>query len=510
MTNHRQIIIRGGRVLDSEARAAERVDVLVDGNVIVEIGRPGMEAPEDARVIDAGRRLLHPGFINAHTHGHHGLDKATGEGWTLERSLAVLPWINADRSHEILKLTATLAAAEMVLKGCTACYDLNLGLPSPSAEGTQAIAEGYGDVGIRAVIAPMLADRTVFEATPGLMSALPKSLRQQVTGFDKASAEQRIAGLRHALDHWPYDRDRLRLAVAPTIPLHCSEGLLTACGRLAREFDTGLHSHVSESKIQALACLDRHGESITAHLGALGLLGPNFTAAHGVWLDRDDMMRLADHGCSVAHCPSSNMLFSNGLANIRALLDAKVTVGVGTDGMRSNDNENLYEEVRLASLVSKVQTPAPEKWLTTEEAYLAATEGGAQVLGIDGIGRIAPGFKADIVFLDLETINWIPLNDPVNQIVHVEDGTSVDAVMADGRLIVENGELTSVDVGLLAREISAARDRMSCLHASDGSVIERVLATVDTHCSELARRPYRVHRYGAGPDHAPEEKNPGG
>ena len=501
MTDLRTTVIRGGHVLDAGTRRADPADILIEGETIREIGPPGMGAPDDARVIDARQRLLHPGFVNAHTHGHHGLDKATSEGWTLERGVAILPWINADRGHEVLNLTAKLAAAEMALKGCTACYDLNLGLPSPSAEGTQAIAEGYGEVGTRAVIAPMLADRMIFDAVPGLIDALPEDLRRQVAATTLATAAQGIAGLRHALDHWPFDRDKLRLAVAPTIPLHCSDELLTDCARLARDFDTGLHSHVAESKIQALSGIDRYGQTITAHLDSLGLLGPNFTAAHGVWLDRDDMARFADHGASLAHCPSSNMLFSNGLADVRALLDAKVNVGIGTDGMRSNDNENMYEEVRLASLVSKVHTPESARWLTTEEAYHAATAGGARILDMDGIGAIAPDFKADIVFLDLNTINWIPRNDPVNQVIHVEDGTSVDAVMADGRMIVENGRLTSIDVARLAQDVDAARAQLRRLHAPDGRLIERVLAAVDAHCTELVRRPYHVARYGAGPDH---------
>ena len=500
MIDQRTTVIRGGRVLDATSRRADPADILISGDRILEIGKPGIGAPEDSRVIDADKRLLHPGFVNAHTHGHHGLDKATGEGWTLERGVAVLPWVNADRGHEILKLTAKLAAAEMALKGCTACYDLNLGLPSPSADGTQAIAEGYADVGIRAVIAPMLANRTVFDAVPGLLAALPDDLQRQVSAMTLATVDESVGGLRHALDTWPFDRDQLRLAVAPTIPLHCSDDLLTACGQLAREFDTGLHSHVAESKIQALSGIERYGMTITAHLEQLGLLGPNFTAAHGVWLDGDDMKRLADHGSSVAHCPSSNMLFSNGLANFRGLLDANMNVGIGTDGMRSNDNENIYQEVRLASLVSKVQSPDPADWLTTAEAYHAATAGGAQVLDIDGIGSLEAGAKADIVFLDLEAINWIPLNDPVHQIVHVEDGTSVAAVMAGGRMIVENGALTRIDVSRLAEDVEAARTRMQGLHAMDGESINRVLNAVDAHCATLVRRPYPVNRYAASPD----------
>jgi len=282
------------------------------------------------------------------------------------------------------------------------------------------------------------------------------------------------------------------------MPLHCSSKLLKACGQLAKDFDTGLHSHVAESKIEALLGLDRYGKSVIAHLESLDLLGPNFVAAQGTWLDRDDIKRLADHGASVAHCPSSNMLLSNGLADVRALLDAQVNVGIGTDGMRSNDNENMYQEVRMASLVSKVQTPEPDQWITTGEAYHAATAGGSNLLGLDDIGTIEAGAKADIVFLDLHNINWIPRNEPIHQLVHVEEGTSVDAVMIGGKMIVENGSLTSIDMEKLARDIATARTAVAVSQAPDTNVIDRVLESIDHHCSQLARQPFHIDRYAAG------------
>lgn len=498
MVDLRKTLIQGGRILEPERHRSDAADILIFEDRIMEVSKPGMIVPDGADVIDAHNHLLHPGLINAHTHGHHSLDKATKEGWTLEQGIAILPWINAGRSHEILKLTATLAAAEMALKGCTACYDLNLGLPSPSADGTQAIAEGYAEVGIRAVIAPMLANRTLLDVIPGLLEALPSELHSQVANIEMATYEQTTEGLRHALSHWPFDPDQFRLAVAPTMPLHCSSELLKACGQLAKDFDTGLHSHVAESKIQALLGLDRYGKSVTAHLETLDLLGPNFVAAQGIWLDRDDMKRLADHGASVAHCPSSNMLLSNGLADVRALLDAQVNVGIGTDGMRSNDNENMYQEVRMASLVSKVQTPEPDQWITTGEAYHAATAGGSKLLGLDDIGTIKAGAKADIVFLDLHNINWIPRNEPIHQLVHVEEGTSVDAVMIGGKMIVENGNLTSIDMEKLARDIATARTAVAVSQAPDTGVIDRVLESIDHHCSQLARQPFHIDRYAAG------------
>ena len=155
--------------------------------------------------------------------------------------------------------------------------------------------------------------------------------------------------------------------MAPTIPHHCSDDFLIACRNLAREYDVGMHSHVAESKVQVVAGYKRYGKTLAAHLDELGLVNERFTVAHGVWLDDDDMKRLGDHGASVAHNPGSNMRLGNGLADMRAMLRADVNVGIGTDGANCSDNQNMYEAMRLASFVSKVQGPDVERWLTTAE-----------------------------------------------------------------------------------------------------------------------------------------------
>ena len=174
--------------------------------------------------------------------------------------------------------------------------------------------------------------------------------------------------------------------------------------------------------------------------------------AHGVWLDDDDMKLLGDKGASVSHNPGSNMRLGNGIADMRGLLDAKVNVGIGTDGASCSDNQNMYENMRLASMVSKVQGPDWQRWITTEEVLEAATFGSARALGMgDKIGKLEKGYKADIVFLDLEHVNWIPCNDPTNQIVHTEDGTGVHSVMIGGRMVVENRKLLTVDLADVAR-----------------------------------------------------------
>jgi guanine deaminase len=490
-------ILRGGLVLDIRAGAAEPADILIADDTIRELGPPGCPAPEGAREISAAHRLIHPGLINAHTHSHGNLAKGMGDRWTLELLLTAAPWLGGNRGAEDIHLSAQLGAVEMVLKGCTACYDLFFEWPVPSREGLALVASAYADVGMRAVIAPMVADRTFYEAIPGLAEALPPALQEKVAALHLAPGEATLAAIRDGLNAWSFDRERVRPAVAPTIPQHCSDAFILGCAALARDFNIGLHSHVAESKIQAVTGIRLYGQTQTAHLDKLGVLGPDFAVAHGVWLDNDDMARLGDHGSSVAHNPGSNMRLGSGLADARAMLERRVNLGIGTDGASCSDNQNMYEAMRLASFVSKVQGPDVERWLSTREAALAATEGSARVLGFDRIGRIAPGYKADLVLIDLDHPNWLPLNDPVNQLVHCEDGTAVHSVMIGGRMVVENHRILTVDLERLRDRATDARDRLAAANADNRLLYEALAPVVGSYCPGLAREPYHVHRYGA-------------
>jgi guanine deaminase len=441
--------------------------------------------------------LLHPGLVNAHTHGHGSLAKGMGDRWTLELLLAAGPWISGNRVFEDSYLSTLIGAVEMVMKGCTACYDLTLEIPMPTPEGLDAAGRAYADVGMRAVVAPMVADRTFYQAIPGLMDALTPGLRKDVEKLRLAPYRTTLASMKKALRGWSLDSELARLAVAPTIPLHCSDAFMRACAKLAREYGVGLHSHVAESKVQAVTGLKRYGKSLTAHLDDIGLLGPDFTVAHGVWLDDDDCRRLGDHGASVAHNPGSNMRLGSGLADARGMLARRVNLGIGTDGASCSDNLNMYEAMRIASLVSKVQGPDQRQWLTTEEVVAAATEGSARAMGWRDIGRIAPGYKADIVFLDLGTINWVPFNDPTNQLVHTEDGSSVKHVMIGGRLVVRDRVPVNVDMANLARQAEAARARLAKVNRPGKKLFDRLERIVGTFCPGLALTPHHIHRYGA-------------
>jgi 5-methylthioadenosine/S-adenosylhomocysteine deaminase len=502
MTKAEMTVIRGGRVLDIRGHAAPKADVLVHGDSIAEIGRPGMAAPPDAKAIDAKSRLLHPGLINGHTHSHGNLAKGMVDGVTLELLLTSGPWLNGQRSLEDKYLSSLIGAAEMVLKGCTAAYDLAAELPMPSVEGLEAIGQAYADVGMRAVLAPMVADISFYDAIPGLMQRLPAGLQRDVERLRPTPYKGSIAQMKKALHGWKLDGRGVSLAVAPTIPHHCSRQFLLACLKLSKDFDTGLHSHVAESKVQVIAGYQLYGSTLAAYMDSLGLVGPDFTVGHGVWLDDDDMKLLGDKGASVSHNPGSNMRLGNGLADMRGLLDAKVNVGIGTDGASCSDNQNMYENMRLASMVSKVQGPDWQRWITTEEVLEAATFGSARALGMgDKIGKLEKGYKADIVFLDLEHVNWIPCNDPTNQIVHTEDGTGVHSVMIGGRMVVENRKLLTVDLADLAAKAEKSRERLEKANKPAKELYGKLEKIVGTFCPGLAKQPLHIDRFGGAHFH---------
>ena len=491
-------VIAGGRLIEPGEARPRAADILIKGDTIHEIGVPGMPVPEGTRPIDANGMLLHPGLINAHTHSHGNLARGIGDRWTLELLLTAGPWISGNRSSEDKHLSTLIGASEMLLKGCTACYDLTFEFPMPSVEGMQAAAAAYSQAGMRAVLAPMVANLSFFEAIPGLITALPPKLAQEVERLRLAPSDAILRAMADTIKHWSSDREHIRLAIAPTIPHHCTDEFLIGCRNLAHEHGLPLHSHVAESKVQAIAGMRTYGTTLAAHLDKLGLVGPDFTVAHGVWLDDEDMKMLGAKGASVAHNPGSNMRLGNGLANMRRMLSSGVNVGIGTDGSNCSDNQNMFESMRLASMVSKVQGPDWQNWITTGEVLHAATVGSAKALGFGNmLGRIAPGYKADVVFIERGHINMIPLINITNSLVHAEDGGAVHSVMVGGNMVVAARKLLYVDMAKLALDAENAVERLERLNHANHALYDALEPVVGSYCPGLAAEPFHVHRYGA-------------
>jgi 5-methylthioadenosine/S-adenosylhomocysteine deaminase len=497
-------LIRGGRVLRADFVTCDPADVLIEHGFIRAIEPVGRITRDDVETIEAADRLLVPGLVNGHTHAHGGLGKgAVGDRVPLEVFLSASGVINGSRTVEDKRLSATLTAVELVRKGCTAAYDLFVEYPVPSREGLDAVADAYGTVGMRAVIAPMMADHTLYEALPGLTESLPPHLQEQARRIKAAPYEASVAAARDVLANWRHDRDKLRPALGPTIPLHCSDAFLVECARLAEEYDVLLQTHLAESKTQAVLGYKKYGRSLVAHLQALNVLGPRLSAAHGIWLDSDDISRLAAAGVGVVHNPMSNLRLGSGVAPSRALLDAGVRLGIGTDASNTSDGQNMFEALRLAAFLSRVGDADYGRWLSAQEVFRAATEGSAKILNFDRIGRLEPGYRADIVFLDIGHINYVPLRNPLQQMVLAENGAAIDSVMIDGRFIVRDRRLLTVDEARLRQEAEEAVARLDMANADAALAANQFRDLVGHFCMAHARAPFHVHR--RLPDNVPPE-----
>jgi guanine deaminase len=292
---------------------------------------------------------------------------------------------------------------------------------------------------------------------------------------------------------------RIRVAVAPTIPNQATDEFLDGCARLAREHGVGIHTHLAESKVQVIESQRRHGQTIVGRLAAHGLLGPGFVGAHGVWLTDDDIRMLADAGAAVAHNPGSNLRLGCGIAPVREMLDRGLAVGLGTDGSVCADNQNLFEALRIASVVSTIRFPhETDRWLDARTAWALATAGSARILGLAGdLGAIASGRKADLVLLRSDSVFLRPLADPLNTLVYAETGASVETVLVDGRVVVEHGRVTTVDTHRIYARAQEAADRQRGKSAEAWALAAELAPHVAAACRAAVATPLPINRYAA-------------
>jgi guanine deaminase len=481
------MLVTGARVLAPDALSAPLAEVLIEDGAIAALLPPGTVV-EDAARHDARDRLIIPGLVNGHTHSHGGLAKGSGDKWDLPLLLTHGGWISGGRVLDDKRLSTTLNAVENLKKGCTAVYDLPAELPAPTVEGLDAMAEAYAAVGLRAVLAPMVADLTFFQATPGLIEALPEPFRARAEAMRTAPMQATLDAIAAAARGWSHEGRGITLGCAPTIPLHGTDEFLKACRALAFDYDLPMQSHVGESRFQAGGGEIRYGgATLLEHMDKLGLVGPWFSVAHGVWLTDSDLALLAERGGGISHNPGANMRLASGIAPVRRAIKAGVTVGIGTDGSSSSDNQNMFEAMRLAAFASRLWEDAEEEeWLGTAETVRLATQGSSKLLGLAG-GTIEVGKPADLALLDLGHVNWAPLNDAANQLVWTEDGSAVTDVMVGGAWKLRERRVLGVDEAKLAREANAAAERLRGVNAEAKAWAHEVAPHVACHCRALAR-----------------------
>ena len=493
------LLIRGGQVLGGTPAALTRADVLVEGDRIVAVG-PTLTAPEGARVLDASGHVVLPGMGNAHTHAASHLARGRAGSWTLEDLLTHSAANYGFRTPEDEYISAAVGAIEMLKTGCTGAYDLYMAVPAITEEAFEAVVRAYTDVGLRVVLAPAVADVIFYQTVPGLADLLPADLRRTVEEMQPAPTKGLLGLTERAIRRWHGGADgRVRIGVAPTIPNQATDEFLDGCAALAREYGVGVHTHLAESKVQTVESHRRWGKSIVARLADHGILGPGFVGAHSIWLTDDDLRLLADAGAAVAHNPGSNLRLGCGIAPVREMLDRGLAVGLGTDGSVCADNQNLFEALRIASVISTIRFPhETARWLDADTVWDLATRGTARVMGqADDLGAVAPRRKADLVLLRADSIFLRPLADPVKALVYAETGAAVDTVVVDGRVVMERGRVTTVDEDRIYARAQEAADRQRGQSAQAWALAERLAPYVASACRSAVSAPLSINRFAA-------------
>jgi guanine deaminase len=468
--------------------ALPNTDVLIDGSRVVDIRETRDEPLEVDRVIDARDKLIIPGLINAHYHSHNGYFRGRFDNSPLD--VCVLYLWNIGAPPDALQLTprqvyarTLLGCAEMLRTGTTTVIDdVNL-LPWLDEEHVEAVMQAYRDAGMRAVVALHVFDVPYLQSMPFVENYLPKRLKEKLRGIAAPDTEVLVKALRRCCDRWGRNRGRVRLGLGPSGPQRCSDELLIECAHLAERHDLPVYIHVVESRTQPVIGKLNYKKTLVEHLRDLNVLSPRVSFGHAVWVTPSDIEIIAKEGVTVCHNPVSNLKLGSGIAPIQRILGRGIPVALGTDGVMSNDSLNMFESMKFAALLQKIRDPNPEKWLGAHDAWRMATAGGRRSCRHEDIGEITIGARADLVVLNLKTASFAPRHDLVLQAVYAENGSSVEMVMIDGKLVVEDGRHKTLDEEALVDEV--CRDA-AAFH-------ERVSSTGSTWIDEVS--PYFIRAF---------------
>jgi 5-methylthioadenosine/S-adenosylhomocysteine deaminase len=455
------LLIKNCSLLDADAPRGlrEEVSILVEENRIAQVGRFSADTRDADEIVDAQGLLAMPGLVNAHSHSPENYLRGLTEKVPLELWLFDFFSSGVRFSPRESYLAATFGAAEMLRTGTTSVLDhywVNGGMTN---EDLDAVMEAYRDVGIRAAVAPLVEDlRPELQAAMESDPALSSQSEDYGSALDVPDYLQMLEAF---FERWHRSENgRLRCLAGPSGPQWCSEAVLRGSAEIASRFQTGVHMHADETKLQALLCREIYGRSSVSYLSQRGLLGPHVSLAHCVWVDDQDMELLASTGTTIVHNPASNLKLGSGFAPVLDMKQVGVSLALGTDGSASSDNQVMFDALKLAGLIHSAREIDHRRWLSARDVIQMGTVGGAKALGLAGeLGRLEPGMLADVVLLRLDTSFFAPLNDAFRQLVYCENGSSVETVVADGKIVVQEGELTTLDQSAVLAELKEAWER---------------------------------------------------
>ena len=367
--------------------------------------------------IDGSAKLIMPGLINTHTHVPMTIFRGYADDMHLHEWLYdyIFPVESEFVNSENVKLGTKLAMAEMIRSGTTTFNDMYYHI--------EEIAGVVDQVGMRAVLSESVID------FPAPNSPTPSE------GLKTAEA---------LIKKWD-NHPRIRISVSAHAPYSCSSELIQRAKALADKYQVPFNIHVAETRKEFDQTMKDFNLTPVGYLDKLGVLGPNVIAAHCVHLTPEDIQILAEHGVSVAHNPECNMKLASGVAPIPELLKAGVKVGLGTDGVASNNDLDLFDEMNTAAILHKLNSADPTV-LDAQSVVEMATMGGARVIGMEKeIGSLEPGKKADLILLDMLQPHAHPIYNIYSLLVYSMKAADVESVMVDGKFIMRDRKLLNLD-----------------------------------------------------------------
>jgi 5-methylthioadenosine/S-adenosylhomocysteine deaminase len=435
-------LIKGGRVLDIDGELDQppHLDILIKDGRIESIGPLASTATgPNVRVVDADQRLVIPGLVNAHYHSHDTLLRGMFEqlpldAWMLYSGPGQFPHL----SPEMVETRTALGASECLLNGITTIQDM-VSLVGADDAHVDQLVKTYDAVHIRTVLALQISDRASCDCV-AYWDKLPAQTMQCLPGASDFAAH--MAFVEKALTK---SSRLVTWGLGPSAPQRCTRDMLARIARLSAEAKLQVFTHVYEARSQAvLARLKYPKGSFIEHLDRADLLTPRLTIAHGVWITEPEIARLGAAGANLACNPISNIKLLNGFAPLTSYVTSGVNVGLGCDNCSGSDAQNLFEPMKAFALMWGMYS-GTDKTSAAKEAFKAATIGSAKALGLgDEIGLLRPGYRADLVLIDTTQPNYRPLNSALRQLVYSETGRSITMVMVDGKIVVENGQITSM------------------------------------------------------------------
>jgi len=431
------ILIQHGIVVtvDPQRRIIEDGAVAIEGDKIVAVGKTEKVKKEYSsaeRVFDASRMIIMPGLIDCHVHLAQALIRGCADDVSLVEWLRERVWpLQGHYTKEDGKISALLCMLEMIKSG-TVCFVESM---LHTRYGFDGIAEAVKQSGMRAVLSKTVMDTAGYGTQKTIMHEGMIETREQ-------SLNEAVQMIRK----WNEEADgRIHVWFGPRTPGACSPELYREVSQLANEYRTGITMHLAEVKEDVKYTKEEFNLLPVEFAKSVDLLGPNVLLAHAVWLTSKEIRMLAKSNTRVCHCPASNMKLASGIAKVPEMLRAGVTVSLGCDGGPSNNCYDMICEMKLAALLHKVHSLDPLV-MPAEAVIEMATVHGSEAIGLSNeIGAIMPGKKADIVLVDFKKPHLTPLHNPVSHMVYAANGSDVHTVIVDGKILMENREVKTID-----------------------------------------------------------------